>query len=246
MSEDVAEDVVEVEEPEVTHEGFIAMDKHQKDVNVQHKRFRDEERSRVKQQERADALQAQVDEINANQARVVVPPVPDKYSDSFDHDIAERDAAISAQAEQNAINQQAVATRQRAENEKRAEENLAIDARVATFDKSVVTNGLSADEVKAAAESLISSGISNTFQDILLDDQDGPLLVKYLDNNPLEAEQMNGMGVAALVNHINTEVRPKAMKLKPRTSNAPEPPIVLTGGGAPQTKESWEEGAIYE
>lgn len=245
MSEDVAEDVVEVEEPEVVvPEGFISMDKHQKDFNVQYKKANENERGRIAAEEKALALQAKIDELSRQE--VIVPPVPDKYSDSFDHDIAERDAAISAQAEQNAINQQAVATRQRAENEKRAEENLAIDARVATFDKSVVTNGLSADEVKAAAESLISSGISNTFQDILLDDQDGPLLVKYLDNNPLEAEQMNGMGVAALVNHINTEVRPKAMKLKPRTSNAPEPPIVLTGGGAPQTKESWEEGAIYE
>ena len=228
-----------------THDGFIALDKHQKDVNVQHKRFRDEERARVKEQTRADALQAMVDDMSRQDA-VVVPPVPDKYSDTYEAEIAARDAAIRKQADQEAANTAAVNRKDETDKARLADEDAALNKRVATFDSNSVSHGLNQAEVGEAAAGVIAMGISNTFQDILLDDKDGPLFVKYLNANPVEAEQINAMSTMELVNHLNAEVRPKALLLKPQTSTAPNPPITLEGGGAPETKESWEQGAKYE
>ena len=110
----------------------------------------------------------------------------------------------------------------------------------------MASHGLKTEEVKTAAETVIGFGISNTFQDVLLDDKDGPLMVKYLEDKPLEAEQINAMSTMELVNHLNTEVRPKALLLKPQTSTAPDPPVTLDGGGAPETPEPWEKGAVYD
>ncbi len=248
MQEDVvtAEEVIEEQEAEETHEGFIAIDKHQKDVNVQHKRFRDEERGRVKEKDRADAAEKELEGLKAKGAEVIIPPMPDKYSETFDAEMKERDDAIKKQAENTAAQTRLAEDRKEKDEARQTEENEVLNKRVATFDSNLVSHGLNAPEVKAAAETVIGLGISNTFQDILLDDKDGPLFVKYLAANPIEAEQIDGMSTMELVNHLNDEIRPKALLLKPQTSNAPEPPVTLTGGGAPETKEDWEKGAKYE
>lgn len=248
------DDVVTAEQPgeetpaeeKEKHDGFIDLESHQKDVNVQHKRFRDEERGRVKERERADAAEKELEDLKGKQAEVVIPPVPDKYSETYEADIKERDEKIAAQAKQTADSEQAQAKRKEKDEARLAEDSAALNKRVATFDSNLVSHGLSAPEVKAAAEAVIGLGISNTFQDILLDDKDGPLFVQYLAVNPIEAEQINAMSTMELVNHLNGEIRPKALLLKPQTSTAPDPPITLEGGGAPETKEPWEKGAVYE
>lgn len=234
------------EEAEETHDGFIKLDKHQKDVNVQHKRFRDEERGRVKERDRADGLQKEIDELKGQGAEIVIPPVPDKYSETFDADIKARDEAITAKAEQSAATERQTAERKTRDDARLAEADKAIEDNVAKFDSNMVGHGLNPVEVKTAVDSVIANGISTSFQDVLLEDKDGPLMVMYLKANPIETEKINRMSTLALVNHLNDEVRPKALLLKPQTSNAPDPPIVLDGGGAPETKENWEKGAVYE
>jgi len=91
------------QEPEESHDGFIRVDKHQKDVNVQHKKFRDEERGRVKAEERADSVQKELDDLNAKNATVEIPPVPDQHSETYAADVVTRDEAIRKQADQDAV-----------------------------------------------------------------------------------------------------------------------------------------------
>jgi len=237
----------EVEQADVeTHEGFIGLDKHQKEVNHQHRKFRDEERDRVKAEERASTAEKQLEELKQKQAVVEIPPVPDQYSETYQEDIRARDEAIAAQTKQNAANETAVAERKTKDEARVADENVALEKRVAAFDSNMVTHGLNPVETKTAADTIINYGISDTFQDILLEDPDGPLFVNYLSQNPVELEEMNRMTTLQLVNHLNSDIRAKASLLKPKTSNAPNPPLTLRGGGAPEQKESWEQGAVYE
>ena len=234
------------EQPEEAHDGFIRVDKHQKDVNVQHKKFRDEERGRVKAEERADTVQKELDELKGQNATVAIPPVPDQYSETYAADVASRDEAIRKQADQDAAQQRQEAQRKEKDEARVASENEALNKRVAGFDSNMVTHGLNPVETKAAADTVIAYGISNTFQDVLLEDPDGPLFVTYLSQNPVELEEMDRMSTLQLVNHLNGDIRQKASLLKPKTSGAPNPPITLSGGGVPELKESWEEGAKYE
>lgn len=233
-------------ESEEKHDGFIALDKHQKDVNVQHKKFRDQERSRVAADERAEKAEKALEKLQTEQSAVVIPPVPDQYSETYAEDIAIRDKAIRDQADVDAANERAAEQRKVADEARQTEATTALNDRVATFDTNMVAHGLNPADTKVAADTVIGYGISDSFQDVLLEDPDGPLLVQYLAANPVEAEQMNGMSVLGLVNHINSDVRAKALLLKPQTSNAPDPPTNPKGGGAPEQKEDWEKGAKYE
>ena len=230
-------------EVEVKHDGFIALDKHQKDVNVQHKKFRDEERGRVAAEEKLTAAEKELEGLRTTE--VVIPTI-DPYSDTFAADIVAPDEAVKKQADIDATNEQTVQQRKAKDEARLTEESAALNKRVETFNSNLVNHGLNADEVKAAAEDVIGSGASDVFQDVLLDDKDGALMVMYLKSHPIEAEQINAMPTLELVNHLNTEIRPKALLLKPQTSTAPEPPVTLQGGGAPEQKESWEQGAKYE
>ena len=256
MPDDVVEKVVEEvalaeqpgEEtpPEETHEGFIALDKHQKDVNVQHKKFRDQERGRVAAEERAKKAEDELEALKGSGEPVVVPPVPDRYSDTYEADLATRDNAIKAQAEQEAEGKRQDDKRKTDQEAAAATEETAMKERVAGFDSNMVTHGLNPVTTKTAADKVIEYGINDTFTDILLEDPDGPLFVQYLSENPVELGEMNAMTPLQLVNHMNGDIRAKALLLKPQTSNAPDPPITPRGGGVPEQQEPWEKGAKYE
>ncbi len=242
----LVDDKEQTEQPEEKHEGFIALDKHQKDVNVQHKKFRDEERGRVSAEQKLDAAEKKLEELRVAKTDIVIPPVPDQNSESFEADMKVRDDAISLKADINAEEKQLTLTRNKEDEARETRENDAINEKIAAFDSNMVAHGLNPAATKAAADTVIGYGISSMFQDVILEDKDGPLLVTYLSKNPVELEEMNKMSTLQLVNHINGDVRQKASLLKPKTSDAPDPPITLTGGGAPETKEEWERGAKYE
>ena len=228
-----------------TPEGFISLDKHQKDVNTQHKRFRDEERGRIKQKERADRLQKKLDELEAERNHVEIPPIPDRYDDKYQEKLELRDAAIRKQAENDAQAQRVEAERKKQQETAQAESDAALQERVKQFDKNMVDHGLNPADTKAAADQLVEYGLSEHLEDALLDDPDGPLFVQYLAQNPVELDGLASMTAYQLVRHLDGDIRQRAQLLKPKTSDAPPPPDVPDGGGAPETKEWWEKGATY-
>ncbi len=228
-----------------TPEGFISLDKHQKDVNTQHKRFRDEERGRIKQKERADRLQEKLDKLEAERNQVEIPPIPDRYDDKYQEKLELRDAAIRKQAENDAQAQRVEAERKKQQETAQAESDAALQERVKRFDKNMVDHGLNPADTKAAADQLVEYGLSEHLEDALLDDPDGPLFVQYLAQNPVELDGLASMTAYQLVRHLDGDIRQRAQLLKPKTSDAPPPPDVPDGGGAPETKEWWEKGATY-
>lgn len=238
------ENVEELEqEPEVKHDGFISDDKHAQRIGVQHKKFREEER-------RADGLQTQLDDatkrLDAVEIKEVeVPPVPDPLSETYAEDVQKRDAAIQQKTELDAgIARKAEEGKQKDEARViKDEEDL--KQRIAGFDTNTVTHGLNPIEVKQAADTVIANGLSDMFSDMLLEDPDGPLLVAYLKDKPVEQDKMNRMSPLQLVTHLN-EIRPKASLLKPQTSNAPNPPIALSGGGVEELEHPLLKGAKFE
>lgn len=230
---------------EETPEGFIAKEQHQQEVNKQHKKFRDAERALNKAQQTADELAKKLEDIEAKSAEVIIPDVPDPLSDTFAEDVQKRDVAIERKAELKAQQEQTAEAKKREDEARVTREEEALKARVATFDTNMVTHGLNPAETKKAADTVISYGINTMFEDSLLEDPDGPLLVSYLADNPVELEEINSMTALQLAHRLD-EIRPKASLLKPKTSDAPDPPVTVQGGGVPETKDWWEKGVRYE
>lgn len=256
MSE--AQTEAELEKPtdtpnEEAPEGFISLkdhteqvDKLQLDVNVRYKQFKSEERRRIKTGERADTLDAQIAEARKSNADLVIPEVPDQYAEDYQEKIAERDAAIKQKAGHDAEETRLAEEKTRNDDAKAKAVEETNTAQIAVFDANMVALGLDGKAVNTAANKLIEYGISDGLTDFILEDPEGPLMVQYLEANPTVLEELNGMSSLSLFNHINSTVRAKAALLKPKTSDAPDPPIVPTGGGAPEVKEDWEKGAKYE
>lgn len=237
----------EVEEaPPVVPEGFVSKEDNDRQVALQHKKFRDEERWRIKEAGRVAELERKLSELEPKVDDFVIPPVPDQNSDTYAEDVVKRDKAIADKAQLVAKSRQEADQIQRGEAERVAQVEAAIGEKVKAFDTNMVTHGLNPTDTKKAADAVIEYGISDTFQDILLEDTDGPLFVQYLANNPLELEKISKMSTLQLVNHLNGDMRSKAALLKPKTSGAPAPPITLEGGGVGEMKEKWEEGVSYE
>lgn len=255
-SPDAEVEVPEVEVPEVpeieTPEGFISLADHtkkldgmQKDVNVRYKQFKDEERKRIRTGERADNLDAQLKELQKTNANLEVPEVPDQYDKDYVEKIAARDVVIRQKAEHDADETRLAEEKTRNDEAQALVVEQADAAQVAVFDANMVALGVDIPAVKVAADKIIEHGISEGLTDFILEDPDGPLMVQYLDQNPTELDAMNKMSSLALFNHINSTVRAKAALLKPKTSNAPNPPIVPDGSGAPEVEADWEKGAKY-
>lgn len=238
--EEVQEEVVEIPK------GFIKEEDHQKRINVQHKKYRDEERARVAAEEERAKLAAELEELRAKSVDLTVPPIPDPYDESYEEKIKRRDEAIRLNAEHEANQKRLAEQKEKDEAARAAQETKAYQEKVAGFESNLVKHGLDPSEVTEASKTVLSYGISETFQDVLVEDDDGPLFVAYLAQNPLEIEEMKGMSTLQLLNHLNGDIRQKASLLKPQTSRAPDPPMTIQGGGVPELQESWEKGAKYE
>lgn len=227
-------------------EGYIKAEHAQKDINRQHKKFRDEERARKQIEADYERTQRELAELRTKVETVEVPPPPDPYSENYVAEVAARDEALQRKTQHDAQLALAEKEQQRAEQARIERENEQIEQRIASFDSNMVTLGLNPLEVKKAADTVIEFGASDLIQDVILEDPEGPLITQYLANNPVELDQLNGMSALQLVRHIDEKVRPQASLLRPKTSKAPDPPETLSGGGVKELEDPLLEGAQFE
>jgi len=241
-TDEIGADLAPAEEK---HEGFIKAENAQKDINKQHKKFRDEERAHVQTKTEADSLRKELDELRANSADLDIPPVPDQYAENYTELVQTRDEAIQRKATHDAAvtNTQDAA---KAKDQERVDQDKVAEAeQIAVFDTNMIKLGLTPAETNIAAKTVIENGVSDTLLAVLMEDPEGPLLVHHLANNPIEQEALNGMSALQLVNRIEKEVRPQAALLKPKTSGAPDPPITLGGGGVRELEDQLPNGNSY-
>ena len=227
-------------------DGYISKEHAQKDINRQHKKFRDEERARKKLQSELDAKSKELEELRSKAEKVEVPPVPDPYSENYQDEVRARDEAIARKAAQDAELATKEKEKQRAEQARARQQEDEIQQRVASFDSNMVELGLNPLEVKKAADTIVDYGTSDLVQDVILEDKEGPLITQYLANNPVELDRLNSMSALQLVRHIDEAIRPQASLLRPKTSNAPAPPEQLSGGGVKEMENPLLEGAKFE
>ena len=230
---------------EEKHEGFVKADDSQKDINKQHKKFRDEERRNVKTQTELDSVNKELADLKAQSVDTTIPPLPDKYAEDFDQQMQVRDEAIKRSTAHDAEQTRLTEASEAKEKEQTDLNEESLRSKITVFDANMVQLGLNPAETNKAANTIADYGVSDVLQDILLEDEEGPLMVNYLASNPVLLEELNRMSALQLVNHLTTEVKPKASLLKPKTSGAPDPPVILTGGGVKDTQNTLPNGNSF-
>lgn len=235
----------EAKEPEKAPDGYIKAEEAQKDINKQHKRFRDEERKRKAIEAETDRLRAENESLKAKDGDLTIPAIPDQYDENYQDKIRQRDEAIQRKAaHDNEVKANEADQKRVAEQAKTDQEAKTLE-KVQGFDANVIQLGLSPGEVKKAANEIIDYGLSENLEDILLEDPDGPLMVAHLASNPVELDALNAMTPYQLMTNL-AELKAKASVLKPKTSGAPPPPEVLSGGGVGEIEDPLLAGVKFE
>ena len=196
---------------------------------------------------RAEAVEAELAELRANQPveqRPAIPPMPDQFADDFDEKTKTRDKAI-ADASAYDTRQETLATQkteqtQRAANERQQAATTAIN----TYTDRATALGITPDELAKSGDAVAAYGINDAVVLHILGDEKGPALTKYLAENPIAMDKLNGLTPMQAAVHIENVVNPAALKMK-KTTNAPPPSTNLEGGGSPPSDRG-PKGATFE
>ena len=218
----------------------------QKAINKQHAKYREEERLKIAAQNEARVLKEKLDAIEAEKKVVIVPPVPDPYDEDYEAQVKARDEAIKRQATQDAQQQNVIEQQTAAQEAANRADQDHVQSLVDDYTKRIVTLGLDRVEMESAGRTVVEAGISGEIAEFILQQEDGPLITKYLAANPIELDDLRHLPPIQAALKINSDIRLAASAMKPQASTAPDPAETLTGRGAGEQKNPLIAGATFE
>jgi hypothetical protein len=205
-----------------------------KAINKAHHLRHKAERATLVEKQRADELQAKFDAIEANKPAPTVSDMPDRFDmsdEEFSVALQKRDTQRQELADHNAA-QKARQTASQAANDKALEDaNAKITDAGNNFRKKADQLGISKEIQDSSAQTVMSYGVSNDLLVHICGYDESPLIMQYLASNPAELHELAGMGLAQAAIHVDGAIKVKAAALRPKTSNAPDPVVPLSGNG---------------
>tara|TARA_B110000858_G_scaffold39179_1_gene44491 strand:- start:1061 stop:1891 length:831 start_codon:yes stop_codon:yes gene_type:complete len=207
---------------------------------------------KLREKEReAESLKKQLDELQAKLGERQAPKVPDlpdpfRLSDEeYRQSQHRRDQALRAAAEydmqQQAVQQQQQALKQQEWQKQHEEATEKVDS----YSKRATTLGMTQEELQEAGNTVARFGIDEALVNVILDDEDGPLITKYLSKNPLELDNLRYLNPAQAAVRVATLIKQKAASLKPKVNNAPDP-LEHPHGAGTAPKPKGPKGATFE
>lgn len=218
----------------------------QKAINKQHAKFREEERKRIEIEKEAKTLREKLEAFEAEKSKVSIPDYPEPYDDDYEDRIKDREEAIKRQAIQEAKEQTLHDQRKAQEEVAEKAERDRFNGLVEGYASRIPALGLNPDEIRRAGETVVSYGIDSQIAEHILKQEDGPLITKYLADNPVILDELRYMGTIDAAMKINSDIRKAASANKPQASNAPDPAETLTGRGAGEKVSPFIAGVTFE
>ena len=210
------------------NEQSAQQDSVQKAINKQHAKYREEERKRLAAEAELAELRGKLEEKNKPEAPIV-PPMPDQFDDNFEELMVARESKLKELVEYEAkqkLESEVISKQQEAQQAKQQEE---LQQRVTNYSDRALKMGVDSQELEQAGTYVAQSGISEEIASFLLDDEQGPLLVKHLADNPIELDELRGMPIAQAIIKIHSEVRSKVSVPTNNVTSAPDPVRGISG-----------------
>lgn len=193
-------------------------------------------------------LQRQLSELQAKmpvEQAPNIPEMPDQYDEDFDTKMAQRDEALKASERFDArtdFQQQQVQFQEQQRQQVQLEEQNKL---VGEYSDRAQKLGVTDTELKVAGNIVAQYGINDQVTAHILNDDNGPLITKYLSQNPQAMDIIRNSPPISAALYIESQIKPQAIKLKPQTTNAPEPVDTLQGSGV-SPSQGGPPGTIYE
>lgn len=235
---EVIQEVQEVEESEEqetaaepstdsgeTHDKPIFTEQQQRifDEAIGKKVFKLREKERETEQ-----LRRQLEEFQKTEtrSRPFIPDMPDPFAvtdEEYRRKVREREQALISVASYDA-QQQMVEQHRRAVAEQAAQKQQEVLVeKVQSYSERAKTLGIRPDELQAAGAVVGNFGIDDSLVQYILEDDQGPLITKYLSQNVQELDNLRYMHPTQAAVRIATLIKSKAAALKPRLTNVPNP-----------------------
>lgn len=229
--------------------------KHVQFTEEQQALFNDAVGSKVKQlrrkEQEAAELQRRLQELEARipqQARPDLPDLPDPFAlsdEEYRQSIQRREQALLEQARYDSHQQMMNEQRQRMLYEQQQKQQETLTEQVKNYSSRATKLGIKPEELQVAGNTVAQFGMHDSVVQLILDDDHGPLITKYLANNLTELDELSRMEPTRAAIRIETLVKQKAASLKPKTNQAPDPLNTPRGAGS-SPKPKGPQGAIFE
>lgn len=202
------------------------------------------------EKQRANNLQAQLDELNrkaAEQAAPQRPEIPelpdDPLADNYEAQLKAREDAIAKAAEFDVQQRNLALAAQQQEMHARQNAHAAQNEKIAHHRKKADELGVSEQMLQESGKMLGAYGISQELTNYILAEEKGPLIQTHLAGNPAELEKVIGMDPMQAAVYINSTILPAINPAPGQENNAP---IQSLNGGGPTKAERGPAGATYE
>jgi hypothetical protein len=207
---------------------------------------------KLREKEReAETLRRRLEELEAKipqQGRPVVPESPDPFALSdveYRQKLVQRDQAIREAAAWEAQQQALQWQRQQAQLEQQQRQQERQQTEVMAYADRAKKLGVAAAELQEAGTLVAGYGIDPALVEMILADDHGPLLTKYLAKNQLELERLVQMPVTMAAVRLATDLKAKAVAMKPKVTKTPDPLNQPRNSGV-SPKPRGPSGATFE
>ncbi len=206
---------------------------------------------KLREKEReAEQLRKRLEELEQPQtrSRPQVPPLPDPFAvsdDEYKRQIMHREQALIAAAAYDAQAQMLQKQQAQVAQEAAQKQQEVLVEKVQSYTQRAKTLGVKAEELQAAGSIVGQFGIDDSLVQYILEDDHGPLITKYLSQNVTELDALRHMHPTMAAVRIATQIKAKAVALKPKLTNAPDPIRRPLPTGA-QVQPKGPKGATFE
>jgi hypothetical protein len=207
-------------------------------------KLREKEREAEQLRRRLEELEAKIPQ----QGRPVVPESPDPFALSdveYRQKLVQRDQAIREAAAWEAQQQALQWQRQQAQFEQQQRQQERQQAEVVAYADRAKKLGVAAAELQEAGTLVAGYGIDPALVEMILADDHGPLLTKYLAKNQLELERLVQMPITMAAVRLATDLKSKAVAMKPKVTKTPDPLNQPRNSGV-SPKPRGPSGATFE
>lgn len=247
IEEDVEDDSESSTDSEETHDKPIFTEKQQRifDEAIGKKTFKLREMERE-----AEVLRKRLDEVDrpVSQSRPQVPGLPDPYivsDEEYKRQIMHRDQALISAAAYDARMQMLQNQQEQTKYQAEQKQHEVLVEKVQSYAQRAKTLGIKASDLQAAGAVVGQFGMDDSLVQYIIDDEQGPLITKYLSQNISLLDDLSKMHPTKAAVMIATNIRAKAVALKPRFTNAPDPVRRPQPSGI-QAKAKGPKGATFE
>jgi hypothetical protein len=197
------------------------------EIGVRVAKLRELERER-------DELKSKVEASAPKQLqKVEVPAVPDQLMlspEEYQKKMSEWESAMRKSVEVEQENKKILAQQQAQQQELLKKQQEEFETKRTTYMSRAKALGVAETELQSSAQTLAQYGLNGELAALIFEDEDGPLLTKYLAQNPLEVEALSSLPAMKAAVRLATIVKANASALKPKPSSAPDPLDLPKGG----------------